>query len=263
MNRASVLVFAGSDPGGGAGLQADIQAVAAFGAHPLSVVTALTVQDNDRVFAVQPVAADMVRRQAQVLIDKIDIAAVKIGIVGNRANAEAIAGLIGALRQRRPDLPVVLDPVLASGHGDALSSEDAVQAVMPLLPLASIVTPNLPEAVRLCGGEERVEAQADLLLRHCPNVLIKGGHGNGVNVENHWFSRSGHRSWKWPRLEGSFHGTGCTLASAIAALLANGKPMAEVLEAAQGYCHHALLSAYPIAAGQRIPNRQISIEDVL
>lgn len=259
--RPSVLIFAGSDPGGGAGLQADIQAVAAFGAHPLTVVTALTVQDNDRVYDVQPVAADMVRRQAQALIDKIDIAAVKIGIVGNRANAEVIASLIATLRQRSPDLPVVLDTVLASGHGDALSKDDAVQAIMPLLPLASIVTPNLPEAVRLCGGEENIEAQADLLLRHCPNVVIKGGHGSGANVLNSWFAKGDRRTWSWPRLDGGFHGTGCTLASAIAGLLACGKPMAEALEAAQAYCYQALLSAYAIADGQRIPERRISIKD--
>jgi len=259
--RPSVLIFAGSDPGGGAGLQADIQAVAAFCAHPLTVVTALTVQDNDRVYDVQPVAADMVRRQAQALIDKIDIAAVKIGIVGNRANAEAIAGLIAALRQRRPDLPVVLDTVLASGHGDALSKDDAVQAILPLLPLASIVTPNLPEAVRLCGGETKIDAQADMLLRHCPNALIKGGHGSGKDVLNCWFNQHERRTWTWPRLEGEFHGTGCTLASAVAALLACGKPLEEALDAAQAYCHQALLSAYAIAAGQRIPDRRISIKD--
>lgn len=260
--RPSVLIFAGSDPGGGAGLQADIQAVAAFGAHPLSVVTALTAQDNDRVYEVQPVAADMVRRQTQALTDKIDVAAVKIGIVGNRANAEVIAGLITALRHRRPDLPVVLDTVLASGHGDALSKDDAVLAIMPLVPLASIVTPNLPEAARLCGDETNIDAQADMLLRHCPNVLIKGGHGNGKDVLNYWFNQRERRTWTWPRLEGQFHGTGCTLASAIAALLACGKPMAEALDAAQAYCHRALLSAYAIADGQCIPNRWVSIEDV-
>jgi hydroxymethylpyrimidine/phosphomethylpyrimidine kinase len=259
--RPSVLIFAGSDPGGGAGLQADIQAVAAFGVHPLTVVTALTVQDNDRVYDVQPVDADFVRRQAQALTDKINVAAVKIGIVGSRANAEAIAGIIGALKQRRPGLPVVLDPVLASGHGDALTKDDAVQAIMPLLPLASIVTPNLPEAVRLCGGEASIDEQAAMLLRHCPNVLIKGGHGSGANVQNCWFAKEDRRTWSWPRLAGDFHGTGCTLASAIAALLACGKPMAEALEAAQAYCHQALSSAYAIADGQRIPDRRIVIKD--
>ncbi|NEX64265.1 bifunctional hydroxymethylpyrimidine kinase/phosphomethylpyrimidine kinase [Noviherbaspirillum galbum] len=258
--RPAVLIFAGSDPSGGAGIQADMQAVNACGAHPLTVITALTVQDNDRVYEVHPVPAELVRRQADALIGKIDIAAVKIGIVGNRANAEAIAGLIRLLRQRRPDLLVVLDPVLASGNGDPLAAENAVQAISPLLPLATLLTPNLPEARSLCGGETRIEAQAGMLLEHAPHVLIKGGHGSGELIVNGWFSREKHLTWTWPRLEGSFHGTGCTLASSIAALLACGKPMAQAIEDAQAYCHQALAEAYAVADGQRMPQRFVSID---
>jgi len=117
MNRASVLIFAGSDPSGGAGLQADILAVSAMGAHPLSSITALTVQDNDRVFNVHPVPAGLVQQQAHALIDKMEIAAVKLGIVGNRANAEAIADTLRVMKQRNPALHVVLDSVPAHGHG--------------------------------------------------------------------------------------------------------------------------------------------------
>jgi hydroxymethylpyrimidine/phosphomethylpyrimidine kinase len=258
MNRPSVLIFAGSDPSGGAGLQADMQAVAALGAHPLTVVTALTVQDNDRVYAVHPTPAALVRQQAQVLIDKIDIAAVKIGIVGNRANAEAIAEVLLRLKQAKRQLPVVLDPVLASGHGDALATENAVQAIEPLLPLATIITPNLPEAAALCGGDTSLDSQAKTLLRLCPNVLIKGGHGADAEVVNHWFANGERRTWTWPRLLQRFHGTGCSLASAIAALLAGGRPIAEALESAQAYCHQTLLTSYAIADGQRIPNRTVS-----
>lgn len=261
MTRASVLIFAGSDPSGGAGLQADIQAVSAMGAHPLSAITALTVQDNNRVFHVHPVPAGLVQQQAHALFDKIAISAVKIGIVGNRANAEAIADTLRVMRQRNPELQVVLDPVLASGQGDSLSADSPAAAIMTLLPLATIVTPNLPEAAALCGGDERIEAQVDALLKHCPNVLIKGGHGAGPNVVNRWFSEGSECTWTWPRLDGSFHGTGCTLASAIAALLACGEPMAAALEDAQAYCHLALQSAYAIADGQRIPNRFPSEED--
>ncbi len=259
--RPSVLIFAGSDPSGGAGLQADIQAVAALGAHPLSAVTALTVQDNDRVFNIHPVPAGLVQAQAHALIDKMEIAAVKIGIVGNRANAEAIADTLRLMKQRRPDLQVVLDPVLASGHGDALSEDNPVHAIALLLPLATLVTPNLPEAAALCNGDSRLDTQVESLLRHCPNVLIKGGHGTGPDVVNRWFSGNNHCTWTWPRLEGSFHGTGCTLASAIAALLACGKPMAEAIEAAQAYCHQTLVAAYAIADGQRIPDRSASLEE--
>lgn len=258
MTRPCVLVFAGSDPSGGAGIQADIAAIAAQGAHALSVITVLTAQDNDRVYAVQPVSADWVRQQAQPLIDKFDVAAVKIGIIGNRENAEAIAELIGTLRLANPDLPVVFDPVLASGHGDALAVEDALKTIAPLMPYATIVTPNLPEALALCSGERRADAQGDSLMKQgSQHVLIKGGHGSDEKVVNRWFSSAGSRSWTWARLPGSFHGSGCTLASALAAQLAFGREMADALELAQAYCQQALQQAYSIAEGQRIPNRSV------
>lgn len=261
MMRPCVLVFAGSDPGCGAGLQADLHAIAAQGAHALTVVTAVTVQDNDRVYSVNPVAPELLHAQAQALIDKIDVAAVKIGIPGSIANAAEIARILAALRQRRPELPVVLDPVLASGGGQALAADDAVQALAQLLPLATIVLPNLPEASVLCAGERRLEAQAERLLRDCPNVLIKGGHGNGAEVMNTWFSRQRQRSWKWPRLKGEFHGSGCTLASALAGHLARGSDMEAALDAAQTYTHDALANAYAIAEGQRIPDRNAKFKE--
>jgi hydroxymethylpyrimidine/phosphomethylpyrimidine kinase len=257
MNRPCVLIFAGTDPSGGAGIQADIQAIAALGAHPLSVVTALTIQDNDRVFAVHPVPAVLLQQQTQALMKKFEIAAVKIGIVANRANAEAIVGIVRLLKESNPDLPVVFDPVLASGHGDALALGDALQALAPLIEVSTLITPNLPEASALSGGDRRSDAQAESLLRRgCQNVLIKGGHGPaGQKVVNRWFSNEKSRSWSWARLPGSFHGSGCTLAAAAAGLLAIGKEMEEALELAQAYSQKALESAYPIADGQWIPNR--------
>jgi len=247
----TVLVFAGVDPSGGAGIAADMVAIAAQGAHALPVITALTVQDNDRVFAVEPVAPELLRRQAQALIDKMAIHAVKIGIPGSAANAAVIAQLIGQLRQTRPDLPVVLDPVLASGHGDVLSRDDAVLALAPLLPVTSVIVPNGPEAAAL-GGASRLLAQG------CGHVLVTGGHGEGETVVNRWFDAvGGEREWRWPRLPGAFHGSGCTLASAIAARLAQGVPMQDALDGAQSYCHAALSHAYAIAPGQLMPQRFI------
>lgn len=252
-----VLVFSGSDPSGGAGMQADIVAISALGAHPLSVVTALTVQDNEQVCGVYPVAAALVRQQAQVLVDRIEIAAVKLGIVGNRANAEVIAAIIGDLRSRQPDLPVVFDPVLAAGHGAALSTEDAIDTIAPLFSLATMITPNQIEASRLCAPERRPQQQAQMLLqRGCRHVLLKGGHGLEPEVVvNHWISKDWHRSWRWPRLLGEFHGSGCTLAAALAALLARGCDMEQACDDAQTYCQQTLVAAYAIAAGQRIPSR--------
>ncbi len=259
MTRPCVLVFSGADPSGGAGIQADIEAISTLGAHPLSVITALTVQDNDRVFSIHPVPALLVQQQAQALINKIDISAVKIGIVGNRANAEAIADLINALRLRQPDLPVVLDPVFASGQGDALAIDDALQTIGPLLTVATLLTPNLPEAAMLCGGDRRLDTQVEALLCVCRHVLIKGGHALDDKVTNRWFTEGSSRSWVWPRLPETFHGSGCTLAAAIAALLANGHSMMDAIDLAQTYCQQTLETSYAIADGQRIPNRSVSL----
>lgn len=256
MTRPCVLVFAGSDPSGGAGLQADIQSIAAMGAHALTVVTALTVQDNNRVYAVHPVPAPWVQQQASALLDKIEIRAVKIGVVGNLANAQVIVSILQKLRQRDPDLPVVLDPILASGHGDALGRDDAVATLAPMLPLATLLTPNLPEAGALCAGDRRADQQVDTLLqRGCQHVLLKGGHGLDQQVTNRWYTQGSARSWHWPRLPGSFHGGGCTLAAAIAGALACGMTMEDALIVAQRYTHQTLEQSFVIADGQRIPHR--------
>lgn len=250
-----MLVFAGVDPSGGAGIAADILAIAAQGAHALPVVTTLTVQDNERVFEVVPVDAGLVLRQARALIERIEIGAVKIGIPGNAANALAIAGLLAELRRRDPALPVVLDPVLASGHGDALARGDAALALAPLLPLITLIIPNQPEA-RLLSGRDTAEAQAaSLRERGCHHVLITGGHDGGALVRNRWFGPDGTRDWRWSRLPGAFHGSGCTLAAAAAARLARREPIGLALAGAQAYCHQALAAAYAIAPGQLMPRR--------
>ncbi len=253
--RPCVLVFAGLDPSGGAGIQADIEAIGALGAHALPVVTTLTVQDNDRVFGVYPVDAEIIRQQVNVLCAKMDIAAIKIGIVGSIDIANVIAEIIRTLRIKNPALPVVLDPVLASGHGDVLTREDAIQLLAPLRPLATLITPNALEANALCDGANDRDAQAAHFLRYTPHVLIKGGHDVGDKVINQWFSKKKNRSWQWPRLEGAFHGSGCTLAAAVAAALAQGLLMEHALEEGQAYVQRSLSDAYAIAAGQLIPKR--------
>lgn len=240
----TVLVFSGLDPSGGAGIAADLTAIAAQGVHALPLITALTVQDHNRVAAVEPVDAALLARQAAVLVEALEIDAVKIGIVGNLANAEAIAAVVARLRQRRPGLPVVLDPVLASGHGDALARGDARAALAPLLALATIITPNLGEA-------------AALDMAACEHVLVTGGHGDFAEVCNSWSGAGQQRAWRWRRLPGEFHGSGCTLAAAIAARLALGEPVATALELAQAYVQRTLAEAYSIGPGQRIPRRFI------
>lgn len=246
--RPCVLVCAGLDPSGGAGIQADIEAISAQGAHALPLVTALTVQDNNAVHEVVAVDAGLLLRQAALLADSMPIGAVKIGIPGNRDNADAIAAIVRMLRAQRPDLPVVLDPVLASGRGDNLSRGDALAALAPLLDVATLVVPNLPEAAAL-----RIATTGEDLP--CPHVLVTGGHADGPDVVNRWLSAECRREWRWPRLRGEFHGSGCTLASSIAARLALGDPMAQALELGQRYCDRTLAHAYAIAPGQRVPRR--------
>ncbi|MDR1311466.1 MAG: hydroxymethylpyrimidine/phosphomethylpyrimidine kinase [Burkholderiaceae bacterium] len=257
LSRPCVLVFAGLDPSGGAGIQADIESIGATGSHALPVVTALTVQDNDRAFAIHPVEARVLRHQSDVLSEKIPVSAVKIGIVGNRANADTIADVICRLRETQPDLPVVLDTVLGSGKGYTLTEGDAVSALAPLIPLATLVTPNLPEMARLSPGTHTLPEQAkQLLARGCQHVLLKGGHGDDPqHVTNYWFSAEQERRWVWPRLDGGFHGSGCTLASLFAGLLAQGLSMEAVLQKGQAYCQTMLENAYIISEGQRIPGR--------
>ncbi len=231
----TVLVFAGLDPSGGAGLSADIQAVAAMGAHALPIATALTVQDNQHVFDVAPVDTAFIVRQAEALMARFTIDAVKIGIPGNRSNAVAIAALVARLGT----VPVVLDPVLSSGRGDALGQLDDLAA---LLDVATLLVPNLPEAAAL--GQVP-----------CPHVLLTGGHGDGAVVVNRWLHDGVQRSWHLPRLAGAFHGSGCTLAAAIAARLAQGDAMEAALDRAQAFCHQALAQSFALAPGQRIPRR--------
>jgi len=256
MNKACVLVFAGLDPSGGAGIQADIQAISDAGSHPLPIITALTVQDNQHVHAVYPVATSILVEQVNALIAHgTVIDAIKIGIVGSLANSQAIADAITKIRKLNPTLHVVLDPVLASGHGDVLTKGDAVQAIATLRTLATIIVPNLPEARALCEGVDQLALQAQRLLQDSPHVMIKGGHGEGDEITNTWFHEDQQRQWRWPRLSGDYHGSGCTLASAMAAQLAQGISMEAALDAAQHYTQQSLDHAYAIAPGQQIPNR--------
>lgn len=256
LSKPCVLVFAGSDPSGGAGISADIEAIAAQGAHALPIITAITVQDNNRVFAVHPIATEFILEQAQTLANTIPLHAIKVGIIGNQVNAAALARWINNVKQQHRELPVIVDPVLASGHGDALTVENAVEAINPLLGIATLITPNLPEAARLCPNTQSVLQQAQQLIAYgISDVLIKGGHGTESTITNCWFHDAQQFSWQWPRLPGSFHGSGCTLASAIAGQLACGKSMHQALEAAQTYCQRSLEQAYAIATGQLIPKR--------
>ncbi|MDH3318333.1 MAG: hydroxymethylpyrimidine/phosphomethylpyrimidine kinase [Betaproteobacteria bacterium] len=242
----NVLVIAASDPTGGAGLQADILTLASLGCHPLSVLTAFTVQNTHGVEALHSLPAAELTAQARCVLADAPALAIKIGVVGSAANAQAIAELLAA----HPQVPVVLDPVLASARGDALGDEGTLQALRSLLlPRATVATPNSIEA-RALGGAE------GLLALGCRYVLVTGTHEPGDEVVNTLYGAGGVvREDRWPRLPGSYHGSGCTLASAIAARLAHGDAVPEAVRRAQDYTWCALKRGYRPGTGQHVPDR--------
>jgi len=253
-----VLSFAASDPTGGAGIQADLLTLSSMGCHALSVVTAITVQDTAGVEDVLPIEADWVSDQARVLLEDMPVAAFKIGLVGSVENCAAIAEVVSDY----PDVPLILDPVLASGRGDEMATEDMIQAMREMLiPQTTIITPNSMEARRLAddGGEDErslEDCAKRMLDMGCEYVLITGTHENTPQVGNTLYGQQGViRSDSWQRLPGSYHGSGCTLASAIAATLANGLDIPEAVREAQEYTWQTLNAGFRPGMGQHIPDR--------
>lgn len=255
-----VLTFGATDPSGGAGLQADILTIASMGCHPLTVVTAITVQDTGGVDDILPIDAEWVSDQARAVLEDMPVAAFKIGLLGSVENIAAIAEVISDY----PDIPLVFDPVLASGRGDELTDEDMLDALRELLlPQTTILTPNSIEARRLIQDEDNDEDNPDLaecakriVQLGCEYVLVTGTHEHTPKVINTLYGENGVvRSDSWARLSGIYHGSGCTLASAIAALLANGLSMNEAVKEAQEFTWQALKYAFRPGMGQHIPDR--------
>jgi hydroxymethylpyrimidine/phosphomethylpyrimidine kinase len=252
----TVLAFAASDPTGGAGIQADLLTIASLGCHPLSVLTGLTVQDTrgvESVLAIEPV---WVASQARRVLEDIPAAAVKIGVLGSPRNAETIAAILA----EHPRTPVVLDPVLASGRGDALAdSETARMLRTALLPLATVLTPNSLEARRLLGAapdSDLAGCARELAASGSRYVLVTGAHEAGAEVINTLYDARGLvREDRWQRLPGDYHGSGCTLASAIAAFLARGSDVELAVRQAQEYTWRSLAAGFRPGRGQGIPDR--------
>ncbi len=255
-----VLVFAASDPTGGAGIQADIMTLSGMGCHPLTVVTALTVQDTAGVEDVLAVDADFVAEQARAVLEDMPVQAFKLGVLGSVENIEVIAEIISDY----PHVPVVVDPVVASGRGDELASEAMLAALRDLIvPQATIVTPNTMEARRLVAtaGDDHDEcSMADcagrLLDMGCEYVLITGSHASTPQVVNTLYGAGGVlRADPWERLPGSYHGSGCTLASSVAAALAHGLDVPQAVLDAQIFTWQTLAAAFRPGMGQHIPDR--------
>ncbi|MBS0231996.1 MAG: bifunctional hydroxymethylpyrimidine kinase/phosphomethylpyrimidine kinase [Proteobacteria bacterium] len=248
------LTIAGSDPSGGAGIQADLKTFATLGVYGASVITALTAQNTRGVTGVFPIPPAFIAEQFRSVVSDLAVAAIKTGMLGDVATVEAVASLLGGFER----VPVVVDPVMVATSGDVLLQPDAIDAVRHvLIPRAALITPNLPEAARLLDRPEAetegdIRAQAEDLMKFgCRAVLLKGGHGHGPDVVDVLFDGSGHLTFRRPRIATTHtHGTGCTLSAAIAAGLACGKPVHEAVHDAKVFVWNALSSGAQMRIGK-------------
>lgn len=253
-----VLCIGGHDPCGGAGILADAEAVRAAGAFPLTLVTALTDQNTCAVGGIFPQPPERLEAQWRTLLADTAPQAIKIGLIGDAPLVPVLAALLDAC----PGVPAVLDPVLASGAGQQVADEGLIAALRAtLLPRVALVTPNVPEALALTGAADPHEGARALLAAGTPWVLVTGTHDDTAEVANRLLGPAGFvQTLTWPRLSGEFHGSGCTLASAIAARLALGMPMADAVAAAQSFAWTALARAWQTGRCQLTPNRLYALE---
>ncbi|ERS06855.1 phosphomethylpyrimidine kinase [Marinobacter sp. EN3] len=249
-------MLSGLDPSGGAGIQADIQAITSIGAHPLPVLTCLTVQDTRNVYGAEAVNPELIKQQLECLAQDTPIHAIKTGALGNAAVVEVLVEFV----QKHAGVPLIVDPVIkAAGGGDL--ADDALVAAMKdkLFARAEMITPNGIELAQLGGSDDPAEAARNLLQTGCESVLATGGHGTGIHIINTLYNHAPEpMEWEVERVgSNEYHGTGCTLAAAIAAGRAMGLSPRAAISQAQNYVHRALLHALTVGQGQRVPDRGI------
>ncbi|MBA3666230.1 MAG: bifunctional hydroxymethylpyrimidine kinase/phosphomethylpyrimidine kinase [Sphingomonas sp.] len=245
MSTVRVLAIAGSDSGGGAGIQADIKTITMLGGHAMTAVTAITAQNTEGVSAVHAVPTEIVLAQIDAVVGDIGVDAVKIGMIGSPFTALHIAAKLEALA-----VPVVFDPVMTATSGANLADEATIAAFGRLMDVSTIVTPNLPELRRLTSEEDEVAAALQLVSKHRCAVLIKGGHEEGDALADALIEEDNMTSWQGQRIDTtSTHGTGCTLASAIAYYLGRGLGLAQSVERARLFVRMALHEAPGLGKG--------------
>lgn len=250
--KGRVLIIAGSDSSGGAGIQADIKTVTALGGYAMTGITAITVQSTERVFEVVQTPADVLARQVEVVLEDIGADVIKIGMLGDVATAKQVTRIL----QEYSHVPVVLDPVLVATSGDKLATGELASFIKhDLLPITDVLTPNLPEASVLSGTEVndwkgKNRAASTLLDAGANAVLLKGGHGDGEVVEDVLYTHDHRQVFSTQRLDArNTHGTGCTLASAIATRLAQGKSLGDAVVEGIEYTQNAIRTAPDFGKG--------------
>ena len=252
MSIARILIIAGSDSGGGAGIQADIKTVTMLGGHAMTAVTAVTAQNTLGVDAVHPIPTDIVIKQIEAVVSDIGVDAVKIGMIGSAETAEAVAVCL-----ERLSAPIVFDPVMVATSGAELADAETIAAFQKLMALASLVTPNLPELEALGGANE--------ILRHGCHLLVKGGHGEGEEIVDELYDPDGGiHEWRSARIETkATHGTGCTLSSAVAACMGQGLSIQQAVDRARLFVRLSLHDATDLGKGHGPMAQQAVREDAM
>jgi hydroxymethylpyrimidine/phosphomethylpyrimidine kinase len=249
-STARILIIAGSDSGGGAGIQADIKTVTMLGGHAMTAITAITAQNTVGVSAIHPVPAEMILAQIDSVASDIGIDALKIGMIGGAFAADQVARRLERLKAEQPGIPIVFDPVMVATSGATLADEATITAFGRLMDVATIATPNLPELKQLTSDEDPVSAALHLVGQHGCAVLIKGGHEEGDALADALIETDNMTSWQGQRIETtSTHGTGCTLASAIAFFLAEGSTLSDAVARAREFVRVALHDAPELGQG--------------
>ena len=249
-STARILIIAGSDSSGGAGIQADIKTIAMLGGHPMTAITAITAQNTIAVSSVHPVPTEMILAQIEAVISDIGVDAIKIGMIGGAFAAEQIATRLERLKAEQPGIPIVFDPVMVATSGATLADEPTIAAFGRLMDVATLSTPNLPELKQLTSEEDPVAAALHLVGAHGCAVLIKGGHDEGDALADALIEEDNMTSWQGQRIDTtSTHGTGCTLASAIAFFLAQGSGLADAVSRAREFVRVALHDAPNLGEG--------------
>lgn len=253
-NTPVVMAISGADPTGGAGIQADIETLASLGCHTAPVITSITAQDTTNVLETSQIDERMIIEQARVVLEDMNVSAIKIGLIVSVETARAIHTLLTDYT----NIPVVLDPIIIAGGGKTLANDSAVSAMTSLLvPQATVVTPNSTEARKLAPEADTLDACAMAILeRGAHYVLVTGSHENTPTICNVLYGN--HRKLDkrtWKRLPDNYHGSGCTLSSAITAYLAHGQDVVSACHQAQEFTWKSLEASRQLGMGQQIPNR--------
>lgn len=258
--RPLVMCFSGHDPTGGAGINADIESITSQGCHASTIITSLTVQDSVDVYSLIPVDPDIVVQSARSVLEDMPVAAFKLGLLGSVEVVEAVHAILLDYQH----IPVIFDPVLASGSGTDLANDEIIAVIKHLLlPLTNVLTPNVPEAAALVPEADSTVAMASGLMDFgCEHVLMTGTHSESEQVINRLYHN--HREidhYSWPRLPDTYHGSGCTLAATLSALMAQGLDPLSASREAQQFTWHSLDKASRLGMGQLFPNRLFWVGD--